>query len=232
MTKKQGSTRARNQEAKTARRDHILEQSFELFKTHELDSISMESLAKKSGLAKGTLYLYFQTKEEVFLECTRRSFQNWIETLKTELSAGTQRLTAQQFSAAVLATLNHQPELPKFLSLLHSALEKNISDTAAFEFKKGLKDQLIQLAQTIEGKTPALSSFEVSFSFLMKSYSLLVGLYQVCNPQPQIKKVISHPDLALFQLSFEEQFRDGLQLLLLGFEKLENKNTYHFYGNY
>lgn len=232
MSKKQLPLRARKPEDKSARRELILKQCFELFQRQELDSISMQALAQKSGLAKGTLYLYFQTKEEIFLECTRLSFQSWIERLEKKLQESNRRYSASQLSELLIETLKSESELARFLSHLHLILEKNISEKAASDFKLGLKAQLLQLSQLIENRTSALTNLDLAFSFLMKAYSLLVGLYQVCNPHPRIQKVLENPELSIFRMDFYQQLQEGLLFLLLGIEKTENKNTYHFFWNY
>lgn len=232
MSKKLYQQRARNLEAKNAKRDLILLESLKLFGFQDFDSISMESIARNAGLAKGTLYLYFKTKEEVFLECTQRIFSEWVLTVKLILSDSPSRLTNQKLAEIITDSLNAQPKLPMLLSHLHVVLEKNISATAARQFKYEFKSQLEELADQLDGKVSALPSREASVSFLMKSYALLVGMHQLCNPHPRIQEVLKDPALSLFVLDFAEQMKSGLKLLLLGFEKQENKNTYHLFGNY
>jgi AcrR family transcriptional regulator len=232
MTKKKSPQRARNLEAKTARRDHILNESFKLFTDSDFDSISMELLASKSGLAKGTLYLYFQSKEEVFLSCTQKSFAEWSAQFCQKLDQQTGLFSPSQLAGLFTDTLQANPDLSRLLSHLHLVLEKNISNEAAKNFKLFLKSQLHQVAQNLAGKTPFLRSPEVTISFLLKAYGLWVGLHQLCTPHPKIQRILSDPELSIFLLNFNEQLNDALTLLLLGFEKLENKNTYHLFGNY
>ncbi|MEZ0393047.1 MAG: TetR family transcriptional regulator [Pseudobdellovibrionaceae bacterium] len=232
MTKKMSSLRARKPEDKNAKRDLILNQGLRLFRSQDFDSIAMQQLALRSGLAKGTLYLYFQSKEEVFLACTEREFEKWISLLEARLNEISSPLSASQFADFFLGTLREFPELPKLLGHLHLILERNLSETAATDFKLRLKALLIHLAGLLKARTPSLMDQERALSFLMKCYSLLVGLDQVCNPSLKMQKVISNPELSFFQLDFDEQLREGICLLLLGYEKLESKTTYHFYGNY
>jgi TetR/AcrR family transcriptional regulator len=232
MTKKQTSTRARNSAAKAARKELILSESLKLFESQDFDSISMESIARKAGLAKGTLYLYFKTKEEVFLGCTESSFTRWVHLLENSIPSQSKAFSASEIADLFVVTIKASSELPRLLSHLHIILEKNISEESARSFKLELKAKLLTLASLMTGKTSALAEPEYAISFLLKSYSLMLGLYQVCNPAPQMQKVLSDPELSLFVLNFEEQLYQGLKLLLLGFEKEQNKSTYHLYGNY
>ena len=52
---------------KQARRADILRVAAQRFAVTPYDSLSMADTADQAGVAKGTLYLYFKSKEEMFL---------------------------------------------------------------------------------------------------------------------------------------------------------------------
>ena len=62
--------RARSDEQKLFRRQQIMTAATELFHDVGYDGFSMALLADRAGVVKGTLYLYFKTREEVFWRCT------------------------------------------------------------------------------------------------------------------------------------------------------------------
>jgi len=49
------------------RRAHILEAAQQVFVEHGLAAATMEQVAAAAGLSKGTLYLYFHSKDELFM---------------------------------------------------------------------------------------------------------------------------------------------------------------------
>ncbi len=51
---------------KLKRRDSILASAKQLMEEEKYNEINMNQIAKKAGVAKGTVYLYFQTKQELF----------------------------------------------------------------------------------------------------------------------------------------------------------------------
>ena len=59
--------RARSEEQKAQRRQAVLEAAETYFLDVGYEAFSMAQLAKRAGLIKGTLYLYFRTREELFL---------------------------------------------------------------------------------------------------------------------------------------------------------------------
>jgi AcrR family transcriptional regulator len=49
-------------------REKIIQAAIESFAQTVFDRTKMEDIAKRLGLSKGTIYLYFNSKEDLFLE--------------------------------------------------------------------------------------------------------------------------------------------------------------------
>lgn len=64
MAKAQGSATA--QKPGTDKRDLIVEAALDLFRHYGYRRTSMEDIARAAAVAKGTLYLYFSSKDELF----------------------------------------------------------------------------------------------------------------------------------------------------------------------
>ena len=58
-------------EAKEEKRRRIMEAAVDIFSGKLFHQVKMDEIASRAGVGKGTLYLYFQSKEELF----RRSFR-------------------------------------------------------------------------------------------------------------------------------------------------------------
>ena len=71
--------RARSLEEKSFRRQQILDAASALFAEVGYEGFSVALLANKAGIVKGTLYLYFKTREEVFLALYDQSLNRWSE---------------------------------------------------------------------------------------------------------------------------------------------------------
>jgi AcrR family transcriptional regulator len=50
----------------SARRSEILQSALELFGEEGFEKVTVESIAKKAGIAKGSFYNYFKSKEDVY----------------------------------------------------------------------------------------------------------------------------------------------------------------------
>ncbi len=73
-----GRTRARSDDAKWARRQFILAKADQLLRQEGFDAFTMNKLAATTDLAKGTLYLYFVTREELVLALYTNLHDGWI----------------------------------------------------------------------------------------------------------------------------------------------------------
>ncbi len=71
--------RARSETAKLAREDVILTATEILLRQSGYDAMTMQAVATAAGLAKGTLYLYFTSRESLVLAVHGRLFDRWID---------------------------------------------------------------------------------------------------------------------------------------------------------
>src|ERR1700735_1924142 len=74
--------RAMTAALKETRKDAILATAQKLFCEEPFASITMSTIATGAGLAKGTLYLYFRTREEIFLALFARELRAWLASFK------------------------------------------------------------------------------------------------------------------------------------------------------
>ena len=74
--------RATNPSAKEARSQQILAATAELLERWSYADITMDRIAERAGVAKGTLYLYFRTKEALFLSLYEDRLGAWYAELQ------------------------------------------------------------------------------------------------------------------------------------------------------
>ena len=87
-----------------SKRQAILDIAYGLFRAHGFEKTSMAEISARVGGSKATLYSYFASKEEIFVECVMSVLQNYMsETLKYLDTAGTDPARALvKFGASVL----------------------------------------------------------------------------------------------------------------------------------
>jgi len=93
----------------------------------------MTQLAKKSGVVKGTLYLYFKTREELFLTLYEQSLIRWSQVFIGYLSDS---MTSETYAQALYNTaLADGTFLPLLIRLEH-VIEHNVAIPRLIESKR------------------------------------------------------------------------------------------------
>ena len=77
-------SRALNDADKERKYEKILSTTLKLFKRERRLHTAAE-ICKEVKIAKGTLYLYFSTKEEIYMELLVRNFRRWHESVREHL---------------------------------------------------------------------------------------------------------------------------------------------------
>lgn len=79
--------RARSEAAKSARKDVIIAAAETLLRQSGHDVMTMQAVAMEANLGKGTLYLYFPSREVLVLDVYGRLFDKWINQFASHATA-------------------------------------------------------------------------------------------------------------------------------------------------
>lgn len=80
----------------------ILEAALEVFGERGLGQARLDDIAKQAGLSKGTIYLYFPNKEELFREVVRTFIVSRLEEAEQEVGDYDGRTATEQLTAYML----------------------------------------------------------------------------------------------------------------------------------
>jgi AcrR family transcriptional regulator len=216
--------RAMDEVEKNERRRQILDAASALFENASYDKISMLEVAQLTGVAKGTLYLYFNTKEELFLALLDEAFMKWFADLQTRLAAlpaSKPPLRIAAFASSLTKSLQQHTLLVRLLPILHTVLEHNVSYSAALDFKRHLRGHLLETGEKIEGCFTFLKTGQGA-ELLLNAYAGLIGLLSMTHPSEVAKRVLKLPEMALFVIDETSALRQMVSRLLTGIY-LENE---------
>ena len=137
--------RARSTEQKALRRQAVLEAAETYFLDVGYEAFSMSQLAKKAGLVKGTPYLYFKSREELFLTLYEQSLTRWSQVFVGRLTAAmSSKVYAQTLYNTALADGTF---LPLLIRLEH-VIEHNVSIPRLIESKRVFMRQVEIVAES------------------------------------------------------------------------------------
>ena len=216
-----GQIRARGEEEKAERRKQILDAAVGLWRGTQYDAFSMSALAAASGLAKGTLYLYFATKEALFLALLEMRMIAWLERLQKGL-AKLRDAGSRQVAAVVRESLvDKDPLLDRGLPLLDRVLLPGVDARTATEFLLRIQPATDAAASALEAALPDLEKGEGSAALVLVR-ALHAGYRHMADLPPATRKAAGkHAELRL--VDHPKDFEDALANALRGMTRKKGK---------
>ena len=110
-----------DEQMREATRQHILREAAHEFARLGFDQANINVIAEQAGIGKGTIYLYFENKRDVFVEMLRSIAQTQLATIRATLvTKGTlqQRLERLFLAFAHLAQ-NNSDSFNVYMSALY-----------------------------------------------------------------------------------------------------------------
>ncbi len=210
--------RAISVEDKFARRNAILRAASDLLDESDYHDISIANVARKAGLAKGTVFLYFKTKEELFLQLQMKEYSSWFEDVNGRLQkllGDKKKTTIDGVVKAIMASVGKHPTMVRMAPLIHVILEHNIDYRTAVEFKRFLLGEL-RTTGTLIGRCLPFLEKNGGPLFLLDLHVLMIGIRQIASPAPLVRKVIEEEKMQVFKVRFEDKLKETLVTLLTG----------------
>ncbi len=138
------SKRARTEDQKLFRRQQILGAAEAHFHEVGYESFSMAKLAARAGVVKGTLYLYFQTREEVFLTLYSEALGRWSEYFIDQLR---EDMSDRDFAQTLYLTARQDPSFIPLLTRLEQVIEHNVAMDSLIASKRFFIQRVERLAE-------------------------------------------------------------------------------------
>ena len=133
------------------RPQQIIDAALAIFGERGLAAARLEDIAKRAGLSKGTIYLYFPNKEELFREVIRTTVIGQIERAEREMAAATQQSASETLAQFVRGYWGflRSPNFTTLFRLIHAELS-NFPDLARFYGKEVIERKLRLVTGIIE----------------------------------------------------------------------------------
>ena len=206
--------RALDGEDKAARRADILAAARALFIEDSRQLPSAAQIAQAAGLAKGTVYLYFKTKEEIFVALLAEDFAGLLQEVHAAFREGDPAQVLPRFVERFAAYLDARPELLRLDAMAYSVLEQNLSEAQLRGFKLELVQGLVDAGAVIDRALGLAAGRGVAL--LLRSYALTRGLWQTLDYPPQLRTLLSEPVFAPIRPAFPQELKAALTEYLRG----------------
>jgi AcrR family transcriptional regulator len=214
--------RAIKDEQKQERRQTILDHAWRLFQGTPYQQITISEVAERAGLAKGTIYLYFKTKEELFLALLEQQLAVWFDELDAQLRARIGAGDITQVAELMCGSLERHPGLTRLLAMLHNILEQNIDYDTALRFKRMLLVRMSGTGALLEDCLPFLRPGQGAH-LLLQAHALIIGLWQLADPAPVARQVLDTAEMAPFMIAFAPELHKAFTALLQGLASMSDR---------
>lgn len=199
---------------KEERRGALLDAAEALFLEQPGRMASVEEVARAAGVAKGTVYLYFPSKEEMLLALHERHtalfFAALIRRLESRRPAG-----FDEIWATTRENLVRRPGYLALSSRCFGLMDRDIPMQAAVAFKIRVGEALARAGTRLERHFPALGKGG-GVTLLQHSYGLIVGLWQLVHPNERFGAAMDRAELAMFKRDYERELESALRALWNG----------------
>jgi len=200
--------RASTAQKKEQRRASILERARAYISTRSFDEIRLSDLARELDLVKGTLYLYFPTKQDLFVSILVEEMEAW---WKAFLEKRPTRSPGKDLSRG----LGGRGLLVRLLASLHMTIEPGLSPEGLRRMKRWFRDFALRASKDMEARYPGIAGR--GFKLLMGTYALALGVSQLAFPPGNVEVVIrSDATLAPFRIEFEAFLSECVDSLYRG----------------
>lgn len=188
---------------KKKREQFIIEQAIIMFETMDFAEITMNALAKRCNLAKGTLFVCFPTKETLFAKLLYKEYSEWgMQELK-ELKKH-EFFTKDTYKEFIMEQtrylLANRMRMIRLVSMKRSIINNNIAPEILADEIEGL-DKMIHLLSHMTEKKMDFLTEEKIYNLYMARHVIMIGAYELATSPQNIEKLatINKADLAVIE---------------------------------
>ena len=201
-------------EDKEERRQAILDAAEKLFVKHPDRMASVSEVAEAAGLGKGTVYLYFPSKEEMLLALHERHTAAFFARFM-ELMASGEPLGFDEIFAVAHAHFIAPPGSLALTSWCFAMMDRGMPVEAAVAFKVRVGAVVGAAGTALEKHFPTLKPGDGA-RLLQHSLSLIIGLWQFVHPNQRFARALDRAGAKVFMRDYDHEIRAAIYALWSG----------------
>ena len=164
-----------SQKLTEARKEEIINACTKLYEEKSFREITLKEIGAATTLTRTGIYLYFETKEEIFLALLAREYDAWSEEMR-EVMEKKEKMDRGEVAAVLARTLTNHPRLLRLLSMNLYEMEANSRPERLAEFKVSFGASLKTVDQMIGKYLPEMGT-EGRQEFLYAFFPFIYGIY-------------------------------------------------------
>ena len=162
-------------ELTAARKDEIMNACEKLYQKKIFKEITLQDISRETSFTRTSIYNYFETKEEIFLELFKREYDLWTGDIE-KLTDKVGEYSREELAMEIAGSLQKRKLLLKLLSVNLYDLEENSRMERLVNFKTAYGNSKKALWKLIRKCYPELKDYEIK-DFIKMFLPYLHGIY-------------------------------------------------------
>ncbi len=158
-----------------ARKEEIISACAALYEEKGFRETTIKDIGQRITLTRTGIYIYFETKEEIFLALLGREYDAWVAEMREVMDRKT-ALTRNDVADVLARTLTNRPRLLRLLSMNLYEMEANSRVERLVEFKKSFGASLETVDQLLRQYIPDMNE-EQRTRFVYAFFPFIYGIY-------------------------------------------------------
>src|SRR5208337_1538948 len=207
---------ALSKEERFSRRAALLDVARHLY--HEQGTFpTVSNIAKAAGIAKGAVYLWFRSKEEIFVAIFEYAFLELIARLLPIIESIDPRpeFAPDSFATQYVRLLAEVPDVVPLSSVLNSMFRENLPIESFSRLDRNVGASLSKAGALLEQRFGCLMRSKGA-DLLLHTWTLTIGLWIMMDIPDEMKKVLDDPALATFRRGFSTELKTAIAQLWRG----------------
>lgn len=162
-------------ELTAARKNEIMNACEKLYQKKIFKEITLQDISRETSFTRTSIYNYFETKEEIFLELFKREYDLWTGDIE-KLTDKVGEYSREELALEIAGSLQKRKLLLKLLSVNLYDLEENSRMERLVNFKTAYGNSKKALWKLIRKCYPELKDYEIK-DFIKIFLPYLHGIY-------------------------------------------------------
>ena len=158
-----------------ARKEEIINACAKLYETRGFREITLKEIGAATTLTRTGIYLYFETKEEIFLALLAREYDAWVDQMQ-DIMARREAMSRGEAADVLARTLTDHPRLLRLLSMNLYEMEANSRPERLTAFKRSFGASLDTVDRVIQKYIPDMDE-AARKRFLYAFFPFIYGIY-------------------------------------------------------
>ncbi len=186
------------------RKEEIINACAKLYETKSFKEINIKNIGEETTFSRTSIYNYFETKEEIFLELLKREYRLWNEDLEKIIKNN--KLSKEELATKIAKSVSKRKNLLKLLSMNLYDIEENSSIESLTEFK-------VLFGRALKNVGECISKFtdfneEEKDKFLYSFFPFMYGVYPYTNVTFKQKEAmkraqIDYSYMTIYQMTYD-----------------------------